>query len=312
MDLNNLIIPNINLFENFYYKHINEKNYNICITGPHYSCKSTICKLFINKFIQQNLNIKDKTKIVFELNYYDEVNLQNEINEITIFCNNNTNTDKLIYINNFDYFSDNNQQLFKIYLDKLNRFKTNNKVYFLIECNNIYKLKDFIKSRIDIFKTIPLTSVEKYKIFKLLLNKYNIKIEKNALEHITNISNININCWTNFLKKIKIVDISFIDIHIFNEQFYLLNPSIFDIFFKHIQNKELNKSIQILYDLYNDGYDTSDILFYIYNYIKDNQLKKYYCIIKTICKYINEIYNGFQDKLLFVFLVYDIKTDLNI
>jgi DNA polymerase III delta prime subunit len=307
MDLENLIIPNKNTFESFFYKHVNQNDYNICISGPHYSCKSTICNLFIKEFMRENYNISDAKKIVFELNYYDEINIQNEINELTIFCNNNTNTDKLIYVNNFDYFNDNNQQLFKFYLDKYNGFKEKNKTYFLIECNNIHKLKDFIKSRLDIYITDSLTHSEKFRIFKTISYEKNITIQPGTLEQISQIQNLNINCWNNFLRKLDIIDISHINIEIFKKHFYLFDQCILKDFLTYIEQDNIHESIKILHDLYDDGYDICDILFYIYHYIKDNNITSFYCVVKIICKYINEVYNGFHNKLLFVFLVNDMK-----
>lgn len=311
MDLDNLVIPNKDKFERFFFKHVNNNNYNICISGPHYSCKSTICRLFIDEFLKSNSKILDRKKIVFELNYYDEINIQNEINELTIFCNNNTNTDKLIYINDFDYFNDNSQQLFKIYLDKYNVFKDKNKTYFLIECNNIHKLKEFIKSRLDIFSTSLLTPVEKSRIFSLLTFKNGFTTDNDTIGHISNISNVNINCWNNFLNKLQIIDISHINMDIFNKHFYLFDQSIFGDFLENITKNKLHDSIQILFDLYDDGYDICDILFYIYHYIKDNKQSKFYCTIKVLCEYINEVYNGFHNKLLLVFIVYDIQKNIS-
>lgn len=310
MDLDNLVIPNKDNFERFFYKHVNENNYNICISGPHYSCKSTICKLFIDEFLKSNPKILDRKKIVFELNYYDEINIQNEINELTIFCNNNTNTDKLIYINDFDYFNDNSQQLFKIYLDKYNVFKDKNKTYFLIECNNIHKLKEFIKSRLDSFSTSPLTATEKSRIFSLLMFQNGLTSDHDTLEHVSNISNVNINCWTNFLNKLQIIDISHINMDVFNKHFYLFDQSIFGDFLEYITQNKVHDSIQILFDLYENGYDICDILFYIYHYIKDNKQSRFYCIIKVLCEYINEVYNGFHNKLLLVFFVYDVQKNI--
>lgn len=311
MDLDNLVIPNKDKFERFFFKHVNNNNYNICISGPHYSCKSTICRLFIDEFLKSNSKILDRKKIVFELNYYDEINIQNEINELTIFCNNNTNTDKLIYINDFDYFNDNSQQLFKIYLDKYNVFKDKNKTYFLIECNNIHKLKEFIKSRLDIFSTSLLTPVEKSRIFSLLTFKNGFTTDNDTISHISNISNVNINCWNNFLKKLQIIDISHINMDIFNKHFYLFDQSIIGDFLENITKNKLHDSIQILFDLYDDGYDICDILFYIYHYIKDNKQIKFYSIVKVLCEYINEVYNGFHNKLLLVFIVYDIQKNIS-
>ena len=54
---------------------------------------------------------------MFTYNSYDDINLQTQ-NVMSIFCQNNINSNKLIYVENFDELNDSIQQQIKIYMDK--------------------------------------------------------------------------------------------------------------------------------------------------------------------------------------------------
>ena len=45
-----------------------------------------------------------KKQLIFRLNAFDEINLQAQNNEMNIFCQNNTNTHKIVYIDKFEFF----------------------------------------------------------------------------------------------------------------------------------------------------------------------------------------------------------------
>ena len=90
---------------------------------------------------------------------------------MSIFCQNNTNTNKIVYIDKLEFFGDYNQQLLKLYIDKYNGSKKQNKIFFIIETGQIEKVRDIIKSRLNIFKTSPLTSGEYTEIYLMLFYK---------------------------------------------------------------------------------------------------------------------------------------------
>ena len=311
MNIDNLIIPNKNEFVSFYNKCINTHNYNIAITGPENSCKSIICNLLINSFIEHN-NIKDndKKKTILFLNYYDDINLQNELNDLTIFCNNNVNSNKLIYIDNFDYYNEQNQQVFKTLIDKYNTFKQRNKIYFLIESSNMHKIKDIIKSRIQVYQLEMLSPIEKELIFDNIGKEREITIEKNVLQDICQSKNISTSIWKNFLTKVCLLNIKNIDAEIIRKYLNDIDTRIFDKYFENILLGNEHECNKILTNLYVNGYDLGDIYFYMYEYIKDRNNANYYICIKILCEYINEQYNGHYNKIMLVFLTKDIRKCL--
>ena len=126
--LEDLILPNKEEVITYINKKINMNDLNICFIGNSNCCKSTICNIIINTFLNKHNNY-EKKKILFELNYYDDINIQNQINNLQIFCQNNINCNKIVYINNFGDFNEANQQYLKYYIDTFNKLKQKNKKF---------------------------------------------------------------------------------------------------------------------------------------------------------------------------------------
>jgi len=58
--------------------------------------------------------------------------------------------------------------------------------------------------------------------------------------------------------------------------------------------------------IYNNGYDLSDIYYFLYEFVKDYE--KYTFVVKLLCYYINQHCNGYYHKLYLVFLTNDIRN----
>lgn len=307
-NFNSLIISKKQEFLNFYNKCKQDNNYNIAIVGNHCTCKTTIINIIINEFIKEKKI--DKSKIVFYLNYFKDINLQDDNNDLHIFCKNNINCEKIVYIENFDYFNESNQQFLKIYIDTYNSFKKNNKIFFIIECSQKEKIKDIIKSRLNIYTLVNIEKNDLKEIFKNICLNEKITYDDNALEFILNIYNTTISYIKNFFIKIKLLKIKHINLIIVQKLYTIINFNIFKKYFNKIENNEIRQANNILIDLYNNGYDISDIYYYIYEYIKYTNTEKYFFINELICNYINEIYNGNHHKIMLIFLTFDIKKKL--
>ena len=311
MNLNELLIPNIDKFKQFYRKMITKNNVNILVYGPRESCKTTIIEFIIKEFIERYEHKFKEAQLVFRLNAFDEINLQSQNNEMSIFCQNNTNTNKIVYIDKFEFFSDSNQQLLKIYIDKYNGFKKYNKVFFIIETIQIEKVRDIIKSRLNIFKTDALTNIQYERILMKLLKNEKISIDQATLNYITNIPNLYISTLKNIVNKCKLLNYQKITSKELPSLCNFIDFALFDEFFEEIHTN-IKCSSDILIRLYEDGYDISDIYFYLYEYIKTQKRSDLYCLVELICFYINEIYNGNYNKIMLVILTYEIRQKLAI
>ena len=77
-----------------------------------------------------------------------------------------------------------------MYIDKYNGTKKTNKIFFIVETIQIEKVRDIIKSRLNIFKTEPLTNTQYKNILLHSLQSENIYIEKKTMDYIVNIPNM--------------------------------------------------------------------------------------------------------------------------
>lgn len=309
MSFDKLTIPNKDKIIEFYQKLLSENNLNILLYGERESCKTMIIENIIQNFVEKYKEKHNEKQLVFRLNAFDELNLQSQNNEMNIFCQNNTNTNKIVYIDRFEFFGDYNQQLLKIYIDKYNGAKKNNKIFFIIETGQIEKVRDIIKSRLNIFKTSPLTSFQYESIFNKLLQNANITIEKESLDYIVNIPNMYISSLKNIVNKCILLDYKDITSNEISSLCNFISFDIFDKFFAMVCT-DVKSSCDILLSLYDDGYDISDIYFFLYDYIKTIQNPHLYCLVELICFYINEIYNGNYNKIMLVIFTYEIQQKL--
>jgi DNA polymerase III delta prime subunit len=306
MSFDDFIIPNKESFEFFYKNRVDENNLNILLYGPRESCKTTMIQYIINNFVHKYKDKCEEKQLVFRLNAFDEINLQSQNNDMSIFCQNNTNTNKIVYIDKFEFFGDNNQQLLKIYMDKFSGAKKINKVFFIIETTQIEKVRDIIKSRLNLFKAESLTSVQYRKVLVTALQNESITIEEKTLDYIINIPNVYVSSLKNIVNKSKLLDYKHITSDELSSLCNFISFNLFDKFFELIDNN-VKDSCDILISLYEDGYDISDIYFFMYEYIKTQKKTHLYCVVELICFYINEIYNGNYSKIMLVILTYEIQ-----
>lgn len=307
----NILIPNKKKFYDFYHKCIKTNSLNILLYGTRESCKTSIIDAIIKNFSQQQNKKLKENQFIFRCNPFDEINLQMNNNIMNIFCQNNVNCSKIVYIDKFEFFSESNQQLLKIYIDKYNGAKVHNKVFFIIETNQIEKVKDVIKSRFNVFNTLPLESIHYKSLFEQRLSEEQMTIDQKALNHIVHIPNMCISEILNIVNKSKLLNFKHITFHEVRELSNFINYQAFDAYFDNIlENNDIKRSSNILIELIEDGYDISDVYFFMYEYIKTQNKHKLYCIIDIICYYINEIYNGNHNKIMLVILTYEIQQKL--
>ena len=287
-----------------------KKNYkNIAFIGPNDSCKTTMITLIINDFLKTHSQY-NKDKIVFELNIYDNIHLQQTPNDLSIFCQNHVCCDKLVYIENFDEFTEQNQQDMKAIIDKYQLFKEKYKVYFIIEGTQEFKIKDYIKSRFDFFFTQTLTGDNLFEVLKNVAIYNNLNVQSNCLSFLKNNNNITLTSLLIFVEKLKLLEITQISYMSFHEYYDCFDESIFSSYYEYIKEDNVQEANNLLFDLYNEGYDLSDILFFLYSFTKEHP--EYYSNIKIISYYINQHYSGNYHKIFILFLTHDIKKNIDI
>ena len=298
------VLPNQKEWDSFYEKCNIAQNYNIACVGPRESCKTTLLQYVVQKHLEKYPSIS-KDKIILPFYFNDD----NKFNNIITFCKNNVNVDKLVIIEYFDDLNDSGQQYLKSIIDTFHYNKKSNKVHFLIESSSMYKIKDFIKVRLQLFHTQRLD----YKCFKhifiSLCERYNMEYHDSCFSYIQRKQSLTLCSLINFFEKLKRLKITHIKYATFHDLYHHLDESIFMSYFSFIEDNDIREANKLLFDLYDDGYDVSDILFFLYEYVKQHKQQHY--AIEFICKYLNEYYNGHNHKIFIVFLTNDIKNKKN-
>ena len=306
-----LFVPKKDELKKFIENQSQENNYNIAIIGESGTGKDIICKIIMEKFKEQHKQLRED-QIIFKYNFYDDINLSNDINDLSTFCKNNINGNKLIYIDNFDDFNDHNQQLLKEYIDKYSLFKEKRKIFFLIKCHNEFHIKDIIRTRMKIYKQEIPKGNQFEELIYMLCNKHNIEIQEEGIEFLLNIKNLTYGEVNSIFKKLILMNKPFYSKDEIMSMTSIINDKIFDNYLECIKNKEFKGAVKIFYDLYYDGFDVGDIYYFFYNYLKIDIKyehvtdQKKYEIVERLCHYINQMYNGNFDKFILILLTFDI------
>jgi DNA polymerase III delta prime subunit len=259
-------------------------NLNILLIGNNGSGKTSL----IEATIREYYNLDDiPTQNVLVINNLKDQGIQYYRNEVKIFSQTRSNIPfkkKIIIIDDIDLINEQSQQVFRNCIDKYSH-----NIHFLASCTNIQKVIDALQSRCSIIKIKPFKKDYLNKIFNKIKKNENIVIDKRAQELILNISNNSVRQIINYLEKFKLLNMN---IGTKKVKEICTNISFYE--FEHytdywLKEKNLDKAVRKIFDIYNKGYSVMDILDNYFIFIKITntiEQKIKYKIIKTICEYI--------------------------
>ena len=257
---------------------------NILLVGNIGSGKTSILYATIREYY----NMKDiPSNNVLLINNLKEQGISYYRSEVKTFCQTPSvvpNKKKFIILDDIDFINEQSQQVFRNCIDKYSH-----KVHFLASCSNTQKVIESIQSRCTIIKLKPISQQYLKTIFNKIKTQEKLVITQNAENFILNICNNSIRLLINYLEKFKLLNIS-IDEKKVKE--ICTNISFYE--FENYTNawfieKNLQKSITLIYSIYNKGYSVMDILDSYFSFIKitdiiEENIK--YKIIIFILKYI--------------------------
>jgi DNA polymerase III delta prime subunit len=260
-------------------------NLNILLIGNNGSGKTSLIEATIREYY--NLNDIPKQNVLIINNLKDQ-GIQYYRNEVKIFSQTRSNIPfkkKIIVIDDIDLINEQSQQVFRNCIDKYSH-----NIHFLASCTNIQKVIDALQSRCSIIKIKPFKREYLNRIFNKIKKHENIVIDKKAQELILNISNNSVRQIINYLEKFKLLDMN---IGTKKVKEICTNISFYE--FEHytdywLKEKNLDKAISKIFDIYNKGYSVMDILDNYFIFIKITatiEQKTKYKIIKIICEYIS-------------------------
>ena len=264
---------------------IKNSNINILITGKICCGKSTLINIILNKYYDNNININNDENIMF-INSIKEQGISYYRTELKTFCQTKSfirNKKKCVIIDDFHLLNEQSQQIFRNYIDKYNK-----NINFITATSNLQNIINNIQSRLYTIELNNITCNHIYDLAKKICINENIKIDNNILEKIISLSNNSPVKIINFFQKIILIDKE-----INNDNIYSICCNIseneFILYTNLCKNNKLIDAINILIEIFNNGYSVIDILDSYHNFLKQTDIlddSYKYKILKIICKYI--------------------------
>lgn len=265
---------------------------NILFIGSNNTFKSVAMKLAMEEYYgNHGKESKDSVLVIDtfkDLSFYN-----NEHNELRNFCRCSTKK-KCVMIENFDIIHENNQQYLKEIMDE------SPKILFLFGCENTTKINEIIQTRVVPLYFEPLTPVEYHILIERMSKGENIVLKN--VEVLLEYPNLTIYYIYNLFNKLILLGLTEVeDISLY---ITLLDTRILENFFESLSKEDIKESSLILFGLYEKGYSLLDIYYFIYEYLKINKKRRgiSYLYIEKICFYIQHIYDGYDTKIMLLFL----------
>jgi DNA polymerase III delta prime subunit len=281
----------------------------LLIGGPNTGKTSFLYALIREYYGLKKNDVFPETNIMF-INNLKEQGINFYRNEMKTFCQSHTSIygkKKMVIIDDMDTINEQCQQVFRNYIDK---YKHN--VNFISVCSNIQKIIESIQSRMHILKINSLTSDKIKEIMNNIISNEKISIDGPIKEYILQISDNSIRNVINNIEKLYILEKE-ISLDDFKKMCSNISFKQFqDYIISFRNNKPVNSSIKILYDIYDYGYSVIDILDYFFSFVKKTDLlteTQKYKIIPIICKYITIFHSIHEDVIelaLFTNEIHDI------
>ena len=274
---------------------------NIILTGNSGCGKSSLIKVLLKYYFKDEENYEDN---ILYINSLKEQGIQYYRNDVKCFCQTTSSIygkKKILILDDIDTINEQSQQVFRNCIDKYS-----NNVNFITSCTNTQKILESLQSRLLIIKIKP---IERYNLEKIMTNiqkKENITITDEAKSFILNICNNSIRLLVNYLEKFKLID-KLITIDYINDICTNISFNKFEELTQEVViNKDINKGIKIIYNIFDEGYSIMDILDNYFLFIKITNLlseENKYEIIKLIMKFITIVNDIHEHEIELAFFI---------
>jgi len=253
----------------------------ILFTSKQSNGKTSLIKAVINEYYTDIDKYKENILFINNIKDYGVAYYKTDVKH---FCKTPSLNDKkkMIVLDDFDYITDQNQQIFK------NIIECFPNIHFLLSCSNPQKVSLTIQSLLHIVEVKKISRDGLYKIYNNIKTNEELVIDKEAEEYIID---SNINQMINNMEKYKLLKMD-ITLNIVKQISSDIKQSVFREYIEELKKGNLHNAIIIIYNLHKEGYSVIDILYNFYEFVKNDDV---YNIIPYICKYITIFHNIHED-----------------
>jgi DNA polymerase III delta prime subunit len=272
---------------------------NLLFVGTPSSGKTTLLYCLIREYYGLSKDAAIPENNILFINNLKEQGINYYRNDMKTFCQSHSSIfgkKKMIIIDDLDTINEQNQQVFRNYIDK---YKHN--IHFISVCTNVQKIIESIQSRVHMIKLQSPTDEDIRQIMDYIVKKENLDISDEAKEYLWTSSAGSLRILINYLEKIFIYGES-VDLELCKKICSTISVQKFEKYIDYLQEgsqSSLNAAIQELYSIYDQGYSVIDILDYFYAFMKTSKLAEEtkYKMVPIICKYIT-VFNKVHEDVI--------------
>jgi DNA polymerase III delta prime subunit len=278
---------------------------NILIVGAECSGKTTLMNAIIRDYYGLSPKAAFPEYNIMLINNLKEQGIQFFRNDMKTFCQSQSNIQgkkKIIMVDDIDMINEQSQQVFRNYIDKYS-----NNVQLIASCTNVQKVNESLQSRLHITKINKMKREHLEEIMNKIINAEGLYIEEEAKTFMLNVCGGAVRVLINYLEKIFIYQwTDKTPVTLEKANYICSNISFlqFNYFITAIKERNLEKAICVLNNIYEYGYSVIDILDYFFKYLKHTDIltdSEKYRVLPYLCKYITIFHKVHEDPIELAF-----------
>jgi pentatricopeptide repeat protein len=250
---------------------------SIMFVGPSSSGKTLLIEVLLSEFFNGS-NPHDN---ILRINSLKEQGIHYYRNELKHFCQNISSQQKFVIIDDIDFLNEQSQQVIQSCIQKHNHH-----IHFIASCTNSQKVLDTLTTMLLPISIPPIEKSLIEKIFRRIVCQENIQMDEESKTYILQTRN-NIKILINDLQKCKLFG-EHLEFTATKDLLCDIQHLIFDTFHSHMKQKDVEKATKVFFDLHEEGFSVTDILYNYFEYIKtfcDEPDFVKYQITKVITKF---------------------------
>jgi DNA polymerase III delta prime subunit len=271
-------------------------NLNLSFIGNIASGKTTLMNAIIREYYKDNDEKTYSDNVLF-INSLKEQGINYYRTDVKTFCQTCSvipHRKKIVVLDDLDLINEQSQQVFRNCIDKFSH-----NVHFISSCCNLQKVIESLQSRFTMIKIKPLSIENIVKLLSTIKTAEDIAIDDDAQEFIINVSNRTIKILINYMEKFKLMNEP-ITLQLAHALCSNISFCTFEDYTLNIKNRNINKAIEIIYDVFDKGYSVMDILDNYFVFVKNTDLlseDEKYIVIPLLCKYITVFHDIHEDEI---------------